>query len=120
MDWWSFTGICSEAVEMTKPEFTVEVLDDGVAPSVVLFTDLIGNVTLWDFGDGILGTFDEPKQRTITHTYKKAGTFLVRATDAKTNEQSDPYLLIIKAFAPEPILSLWERFIIWLKKLFRR
>ena len=107
--------------DMTKPEFSVEVLDDGVAPSTVLFTDLIGTIVLWDFGDGVLGTFDEPKQRTITHVYKRAGTFAVKAVD-KTDEGSDPYLLIIKAMepAPEPVLTWWQRFVLWVLKLLGR
>lgn len=105
---------------MTKPEFTVKFLDDGVAPSAILFTDMIGNVTRWDFGDGVLGTWDEPKQRTITHVYKKAGTYAARAIADR--EESDPYLLIIKGTPVPPVpetLSWWQRLINWLISLLK-
>ena len=105
---------------MTKPEFTVKYLDGEVAPVSILFTDMIGNVTMWNFGDGILATWDEPKQRTIIHIYKKAGTFGAKAIADK--EESDPQYIVIKAgTVPEPeTLSWWQKLISWLKKLIGR
>ena len=105
---------------MTKPEFTVKFMDTGKVPSAVIFTDVIGNVTMWNFGDGILATWDEPEEREICHIYTKTGTFGAKAIAGR--EESDPQYIVIKAgTVPEPeTLSWWQKLISWLKKLIGR
>jgi hypothetical protein len=106
---------------MTKPEFTVKIMNGGTVPSAVIFTDLIGNVTMWNFGDGVLGTWEEPKQRQIVHIYTKVGTFAARALADR--EESDPLLIVVKEGYKPPTpetLSWWQKLISWLKKLLGR
>jgi len=103
-----------------KPVFTVKILDSGIAPSLVQFTQTDGDLSYWDFGDGTLGTYDAPGQLVITHTYRKAGVFPASAI-GYSDVTSDTVLVTILSSPtpppPDPSLSLWQRFINWLKKL---
>ena len=104
-----------------KPIFTIKFISGNVAPATVEFTDkfttLDERITLFDFGDGHIFTWDTPDQTVAQHIYKLAGTF--RAKAWHNSDMSDITVIEILAIpTPTPPTSLWSAFIAWLKKLF--
>ena len=55
-------------------KFTAKFTGTNVAPAEVLFTDVIGNIQKWDFGDGWMATPDAGS-REVKHTYNRPGTW---------------------------------------------
>lgn len=103
--------------------FKVEYLTDRVAPCSVMFTAISDGITKWDYGDGSFGKYDNPGQVAITHTYKKAGTFQVRAfVGALMSEPQEVTILPgtpIPDPEPDPVHkeSFFEAFIRIIKSL---
>ena len=54
-------------------KFTAKLTSTNAAPAEVIFTDVIGNITKWDFGDGWMATPDG--QREVKHIYTHPGTW---------------------------------------------
>ena len=107
-----------------KPTFSVQVLDNGIVPSSVRFTDTYQDpadrIDKWNFGDGAQAIWDSPDLTSIVHTFKRAGTWRVSALCGLT--ESDPQYVIVKSAEPVPDptpvpVTLWGLFIAWIKKL---
>ena len=104
-----------------KPIFSVRYLTGNVAPATVEFTDDYydpnSRITLLDFGDGRVFTWNYNDQTKVEHTYTKAGKFAAKVWHY--DEMSDvTFVEIVALPAPIPSNSLWGMFIAWLKKLF--
>jgi len=90
----------------------------GAAPLPVVFTDLVGWVKYWNFGDGKFGTWDTAGQTVITHTYPTAGTYEVRGMGATA--MSEPVTITVTgAPVPPPAQKkTWlEVLIAWIKRV---
>lgn len=99
-----------------KPTFSVDIKGYS-ATFTDKYSDPTSRIFQFDFGDGTLFRWDTPDQIQVTHVYKKGGSYYTKAI-TKTNEMSDPVIVVIGE-TPQEKLSLWQRFINWLKGVFK-
>ena len=107
-----------------KPSFSVQFMGSNIVPCSVRFTDTFQSdeerITMWNFGDGTLATWDSPDQTSLIHTYKRAGTWSASAWADRVMSEIIPVTVIAATPPPPPPVperSWWEKIIAWILKI---
>ncbi|TFG89922.1 MAG: hypothetical protein E4H16_02750 [Candidatus Atribacteria bacterium] len=107
-----------QTVDTQDVQYTAKFASSDEAPAEVKFIDMIGNITLWDFDDGVLARPD-PGQREILHIYRMPGVYNPAAIAGKIRV-SNITVKVLDGILPLPSAKKsWHEVIFaWLKSLF--